>query len=232
LTVHRGRIATLQRRQRDHETFTRKLIESQEAERARIARELHDTLGQNLVLINNQALLGMKRGAAERGDAMSEISSMATHAIAEVKEIAYHLRPYQLDRLGLTKALEALFVRIEISTTLTVSRQIDDVDAALSKEAAITLYRIVQESVNNVLKHAQATTLDVEIVNRAGSVHARIHDDGTGFTVAAASKSPGGLGLAGMAERAAMLGAVLTVASAPGRGTTITLVLPASRGPQ
>jgi len=83
--VHRGRIATLNRRQQLHEAFTRQLIDSQEAERARIARELHDTLGQSLVLIKNQALLGLNRPAEARTSAITEISTMATQAITEVK---------------------------------------------------------------------------------------------------------------------------------------------------
>jgi signal transduction histidine kinase len=225
--VHRGRIAALNRRQQLHEAFTRQLIDSQEAERARVARELHDTIGQSLVLIKNQAQLGLTRPPGDRGDAITEISAMAGQAINEVKEIAYDLRPYQLDRLGLTRALEALAARVAASTTLQAQSRVDNIDGALTKEAEITLYRIVQESLNNVVKHAQASAVDITISRRDRQVTAMIHDNGAGFAVDAATQAPRGMGLSGMAERAAMLGAQLDIASAPGRGTTITLTIPA-----
>jgi signal transduction histidine kinase/ligand-binding sensor domain-containing protein len=225
LTVHRARVARLTKEQHVREAFTRHLIESQEAERARVARELHDTLGQSLVLIKSQALLGLGPPSPPRTEAMTEIAAMATQAIAEVKEIAYDLRPYQLDRLGVTKALEALIARVSGSTTLQLNATIANIDGLLSKEAEITLYRIVQESLNNIVKHAEATVVAVEIADHAGGVRARIHDNGRGFTVSAAPR-PSGLGLSGMAERARMLNAQLTVASSPGHGTTVTLTIP------
>jgi len=96
----------------------------------------------------------------------------------------------------------------------------------LSHEAEITLYRIVQESINNVIKHASATELAVTLERDERAVRARIHDNGRGFDVAAAQRAPGGMGLAGMRERAAMLGATLEVLSASGPGTTVTVTIP------
>ena len=228
--VHRTRVSRLERQQREHEAFTRRLIDSQEAERARIARELHDTIGQSLVLIKNQALRGAGKAAGDHS-AINDISAMATHAIAEVKEIAYDLRPYQLDRLGLTKALDALIARIERSTTLRVETRIASIDGVLSKAAEITLYRIIQESLNNIVKHAQATAVNIEIEHHQGLVRARIRDDGAGFNVADAIHAPRGMGLAGIIERAGMLGATLDIDSTPGRGTSITLSIPTKDGP-
>ncbi len=224
--VHRARIGALNRRQQLHEAFTRQLLDSQEAERARIARELHDTLGQSLVMIKNQAQLGLTRPPGDRDQAITEISSMAAHAIAEVKEIAYDLRPYQLDRLGLTRAIEALIARVESSTALPMRSVIEDIDGVLSKEAEITLYRIVQESLSNIVKHARASIVEVTITRRDGQVQARIHDNGAGFAVDRATQAPRGMGLSGMAERAGMLGARLDIVSGHGRGTTITLTIP------
>lgn len=226
LVAHRGRIARLNRRQQQHEAFTRQLIDSQEAERARIARELHDTLGQSLVLIKNQAQLGLRQVPDAGGKAMTEISTMAAQAITEVKEIAYDLRPYQLDRLGLTRALEALTARVATSTGLPVNARLENIDGVLSKEAEITLYRIVQESLNNIVKHAGAAAVDVTIDRDDGAVRAQVRDNGRGFDVAAARRAPGGMGLAGISERAAMLRATLNIASAPGRGTTIAVTIP------
>jgi signal transduction histidine kinase/ligand-binding sensor domain-containing protein len=228
LIVHRTRVSRLERRQHEHEAFTRGLIESQEAERARIARELHDTIGQSLVLIKHQALRSVDKGAGDHAAAaINDISAMATQAIAEVKEIAYDLRPYQLDRLGLTKALDALVARVESSTTLHVETRIARIDGVLSKAAEITLYRIIQESLNNIVKHAHATRVNVEIDHHEGVVRTNIRDDGAGFNVAAATHPPRGMGLAGISERAGMLGAALDIDSLPGRGTSITITIPA-----
>jgi signal transduction histidine kinase len=96
----------------------------------------------------------------------------------------------------------------------------------LSKEAEITLYRIVQESINNVVKHAQATELEVAIDCGDRAVRARIADNGRGFDLEAARRVQGGMGLAGIEERAAMLHATLNFVSAPGRGTTMTVAIP------
>jgi signal transduction histidine kinase/ligand-binding sensor domain-containing protein len=230
-TLHRARIAQLDRRQQQHEAFTRQLIDSQEAERARIARELHDTLGQSLVLIKNQAQLGLRQPEGKGGAAMTEISSMAAQAITEVKEIAYDLRPYQLDRLGLTRALEALAARVASSTGLPVNARLEKIDGVLPKDAEITLYRIVQESLNNIVKHAQATAIDVTIDRDDAAVRARIRDNGRGFDVTEVQRAQGGMGLAGMSERAAMLRATLNLVSSAGRGTTIAVTIPLPGAP-
>lgn len=227
LLAHRRRVRGLQRRQALQEAFTRQLIESQENERKRIARELHDTLGQSLVLIKNQAAIGHDRPA----EAMQEISAMAAQAIGEVKEIAYHLRPYQLDRLGLTRALEALVERVATSTALQVSAAIDNIDDLLPKEAEINLYRIVQESLNNVMTHAAASAVTVAVARRGGHVHVTVEDNGRGFDRLALPPGHRGIGLAGIAERARLLDATHTLVAAPGRGTTVRLEIPLSGGP-
>jgi signal transduction histidine kinase len=144
------------------------LIASQESERKRIAAELHDSLGQRLVVIKNLALMFLRdsAGASAKGDALGqieEISAEASHALGEVKEISYNLRPYQLDRIGLTKALEALARTAAASSSVAFTADIDDIDRFFPQESEINFYRIVQEGVNNIVKHSQASRASVRI---------------------------------------------------------------------
>jgi signal transduction histidine kinase/ligand-binding sensor domain-containing protein len=218
----------LRRKHAEQQAFSRQLIESQEGERKRIAAELHDSLGQSLIIIRNRALLSLnKPGDHERAmEQLEEISAAAAHAIAEVKEISYNLRPYQLDRLGLTRALESMIRGATESSGVRFRVEIDPFDGLLSKEGEINVYRIVQEGVNNIIKHSEATEASVAVKRGAGHLQIAIEDNGKGFTAAAADADgtrKRGFGLTGMVERARMLGAHHTIRSAPGRGTTIII---------
>src|SRR5215510_16465041 len=124
----------MKQRKTEKESFTTQLIESQEAELKRIASELHDSLGQSLVLIKNSALLGLNNSDdhATTVTRMAEISETASQAIGEVREIAYNLRPYQLDRLGLTKAIEAILGKVSSSSQIEFSSLIERIDGMFS----------------------------------------------------------------------------------------------------
>lgn len=222
--LYRRRVARLERTNRAQAEFSKRLIQSQESERKRIAAELHDGLGQNLLVIKNRALLGMSdpddagRAILELG----EISSTASQAIDEVRSIAHNLRPYQLDRLGLTMALEAIVKKVGESSKIEFKSHIDPVDDLLPPEAEINLYRIVQEAINNVVKHSRAVSAQVAVLREVSGITVSIHDDGRGFTILPAGKDGNrGMGLSGIQERARIIGARLTVQSAPGQGTTI-----------
>jgi hypothetical protein len=145
----------------------------------------------------------------------------ASQVIDEVKEIAYNLRPYQLDRLGLSQAIEAMIRQAAGAHGINFSTAIERIDGLLAPEAEINLYRIVQESVNNIVKHAAATEAQVSIRREARGVELIIRDNGQGFIPDAAE--PRGFGLSGLAERARILGGKPVIRSAPGQGTTITL---------
>src|SRR4029079_5233022 len=124
--------------------------------------------------------------------------------IEEVREIAYNLRPYHLDRFGLTKTLQAIFTRFSDSPGLNFSAEIDPLDGLFSKEDEINIYRIAQESINNIVKHSPATQARLVIRREAQEVRLRIQDNGRGFkpaTIAPAENGPGGFGLTGIAER-------------------------------
>lgn len=198
--------------------FSRRLIESQEAERKRIASELHDGLGQNLVVIKNRAALGIKKGDDKDRVAkeFSNISESATQALEEVREITNNLRPQLLDRLGLTKAIVAMLKKV--SDVVEIESEIDSIDNIFNESEEISVYRIIQESLNNVIKHANAANAKVKIKRTESQVLITIEDNGKGFDTTTASN---GLGLVGLKERAQLLNATLLIESKIGKGTAI-----------
>ncbi|HEY0427187.1 MAG TPA: two-component regulator propeller domain-containing protein [Pyrinomonadaceae bacterium] len=220
------RIKNLKKMHAAQEEFSRKLIDSQESERQRIASELHDGLGQDLLIIKNWALIGLKNGK-DSSKQLGEISETASLAIDEVREIAYNLRPFHLDELGLTKAVESMLDRISKSSTIDFARKIDSIDGFFPKDAEINFYRIVQECVNNIVKHSKATAASVEIERTFdGSIRLSIWDNGKGFETneaALARARQSGFGLAGINERARILGGKLVINSAPDDGTIVKL---------
>jgi ligand-binding sensor domain-containing protein/signal transduction histidine kinase len=212
------------------ESFSRRLIDSQEAERKRLAGELHDSLSQNLVIIKNRAMIGLQgRDDPEQVfEQIEEIAGAAGEALAEVREIAQNLRPFHIDRLGLTKALEALLRKVKTGN-LQCTAQIDKIDALLTPDLEINLYRIVQECLNNIVKHAEATEARVTVERREQTIEINIRDNGKGFTPQAArpgeSSNGSGMGLVGINERARILGCVPVIKSAPTAGTEICLTI-------
>jgi signal transduction histidine kinase/ligand-binding sensor domain-containing protein len=218
------RVSRFQRAHAAQQAFSRQLIASQENERKRIAAELHDSLGQRLVIIKNLALILLNGSATVHArEQLDEISTEASHALGEVREISYNLRPHQLDRLGLTKAVEALVKKAASASPITFSSEIDDIDGVFPKEAEINFYRVAQESVNNVVKHSAATDASVTVRRDDGRIALTVRDNGKGFVPETIQRDPsaGGLGLVGISERATLLGGHATIQSAPGRGTTI-----------
>jgi signal transduction histidine kinase/ligand-binding sensor domain-containing protein len=225
--IWKYREAQLKRVQMAQEAFARQLIASQEAERKRIAAELHDSLGQNLLIVKNRAQLGQlaAHDAPEFLEQFDWIVTSATQSIEEVRQIAQNLRPYHLDRLGLTKALEVMIEKVAATTRIRFVEELVPLDDLFSKDDAITLYRVVQESLNNLVKHAQASEAGVRIERRTDSITLTIQDNGRGFAPSDAAAKPSGFGLAGMGERVRMLGGELRVDSQEGQGTTVTIRL-------
>ena len=221
---------SVERERRARDEFTQRLIASQEAERSRIAGELHDSLGQNLLLIKNRAQLALASGAIPPDLAwqLESIQDMAGQSITEVRQISHDLRPYQLDQLGLTRALEALVDGAARNTGFQFTKKLDAVDDVLSPDAATNLYRIVQESLNNILHHARAHHAHVALERDLRELRLLVEDDGRGFTPGepAPARTEGGFGLRNVAERVRILGGVLCINSAPGRGTRVELTIP------
>jgi signal transduction histidine kinase/ligand-binding sensor domain-containing protein len=218
------RVTHLKRARAAQEAFSRQLIGSQEAERKRIAAELHDSIGQSLSIIKNRAALSLSRPADhERAlEQLDEISDAAAHAIEEVREIAYNLRPLQLEQLGLKMSIESLLKKASSPGGLRVSYEIDEIDGAFAGDQEINLYRIVQECVGNVVKHAGAKSASVTVKRAGREIVLTVRDDGKGFARdGAAGSGRRGFGMLNVAERARMLGGQATVQSSPGQGTTV-----------
>jgi len=224
------RVAQLQRAHAAQQAFSRQLIASQETERKRIAAELHDSLGQHLVVIKNLALVSLNNGKSEESarSQMEEISTEASRALGEVREISYNLRPYQLDRIGLTKAIAAIVKKASGASSIAFTMTTDEIDNVFPKDSEINFYRVVQECINNVLKHSAATEASVVVRREPAKLRLTIRDNGQGFTPGAAGPSQpgGGFGLIGMTERAQLLGGKPVIQSAPNQGTMISIEIP------
>ena len=190
---YRGRVARLERARAAQEEFSRKLLASQEQERQRIAAELHDSIGQSLLIIKNGAFLALSDLDEPETvrEQLEELSESATGAIEECREISYNLRPYQINRFGLTKTLEAIFRRISEVTEIKTTVDVDSIDGVFSAEAETNIYRVVQESANNIIKHSQATEAELIIKRRDNEVGILIEDNGRGFDRSAADARNG-----------------------------------------
>jgi signal transduction histidine kinase len=226
--IYWRRVSGLKRERAQQQEFSRQLIEKQESERKRIAAELHDGLGQHLLVIKNRLLQAMQRPAAETGTTgqLADITDVVGTAIEEVRSISHNLRPHQLDQLGLTKTLRAAIRQMKESTTITFDGQIEDIDGLLTDEEEISLFRIVQEALNNISKHARASVVRVAVGRTGDLVHVEIEDNGTGFDIhreTSVEDLGRGFGLSGMAERARLFGWQLRVDSIAGRGTVVRL---------
>ncbi|MEP7340240.1 MAG: two-component regulator propeller domain-containing protein [Acidobacteriota bacterium] len=233
-TAYRWRIRQLRREQQKQVAFSRQLIEAHESERGRLAGELHDSLGQDLLVIKNWALVGLTTTEEDNSarEMLSEIAEATSHAIEDCREISHNLRPLQLDFVGLTEALRGMINRVANSSSLRIEAHLDDLTGVLPKEAEINLYRIVQESLNNIVKHARASRVKIAVRRElaparkgASRITVRIEDDGRGFDPAALANGKRGLGLSSITERTRMLGGEVVIDSAPGRGTSVTVTI-------
>jgi len=215
------------------EQMTGRLLLLHDEEHRRVAAELHDGLGQSLAIIKNRVTICQRIASdpEQVNEQLAEISATATSAIEEVREIAHNLRPYELDRLGLIAAIESMIGRVGDSTSIKVSADLAQIDGLLSQEAETSLYRIVQEGLNNVVKHSAATTARVEIKRDGTQLVITVQDDGSGISPPGAERNghhDPGFGLVGISERVRMLGGSHTIDSAPARGTRLTVRLESS----
>lgn len=228
--LYRYRISQLKKLAARQQAFSRQLIESQEGERTRIAREIHDGLSQNLLVIKNRAKLGrLIEGKDQTDEQFFEIQESVTEALSEVRSIAYNLRPLHLERLGLTSTLEEMIDEIRSVSGIDIEYKIESVDGRFSAENEINFYRIVQELLNNIVKHSQATKALVNIANINGNIALTIQDNGTGFDIETA-KEKRGLGLSGIAERIKILGGSQAINSESGQATTVAIEIGTDAG--
>jgi signal transduction histidine kinase len=204
----------------------RRIVRGQELERRRLARELHDETGQALTSI----LLGLRavENAGNSGDlrhAAADLRQLVVATLQDVRRLAVQLRPKALDDFGLVPALERLVQIFAESTEIRVALEAQLGNERLPAEVETTLYRIVQEALTNIVKHAEAANVSILLIRKKGAATVVIEDDGQGFDPQ--STREGGLGLAGMRERAELHEGRLRVESAPGgEGTTLVVEVP------
>jgi two-component system, NarL family, sensor histidine kinase UhpB len=196
-------------------------LAAQESERLRIARELHDEVGQKLtaVMLQLDSLSGARGGAT-----LEETREGVRESLEEVRFIARRLRPEALDHLGLPSALAALTNSLRGASGITIGRRIDPSLPALSSDVELVLYRVAQEALTNVVRHAGCDQARLRLRRVGGGVELEVVDAGRGFDADVAGE---GAGIRGMRERALLVGAQLEISSAPGRGTSVKLRCPA-----
>lgn len=208
------------------EVFAQQLIQSQESERQRIAAELHDGLGQNLLVIKNRALLGAALAHETKAqEQFSEIDAMVAATLGEIRTISQHLRPPHLARLGLTSTLEEMLEQISASTDLQIEQEIVVLDGLFEKEAEIHIFRICQECLNNVIKHAQASWVQFTMTREAEIIRLTIQDNGKGFDAVAPGNTHSS-GWLSIKERVRMLRGSYQINSTMGKGTIIDFQIP------
>ncbi len=199
-----------------NEAYTHNLIKAQEDERTRVARELHDSVGQKLMLLTKKT----------KAIGNPEMEFLASNTLEELRTISRGLHPATLERLGPTAAIRTMIDEVDTNTTIFFTHEIDDIDAWLSKEASLHLYRIIQEVLNNMVKHAEAKAASVTIEIKKNTIEAIIIDNGKGFEHAEKLKMSDSLGMKTLLERAKILHSKIDIKSQINKGTTVTLIIP------
>ncbi|CDR02021.1 HAMP domain-containing sensor histidine kinase [Streptomyces iranensis] len=216
--------AMLDRLEHERATSSARALLAQEAERRRIAQELHDEVGQSMTAI----LLVLKRAADDAPEPLREdlqqAQEITRESLDEVRRLVRRLRPGVLDDLGLVSALTSLTQDFATHTGLRVVRRLDADLPTLGQESELVLYRVAQESLTNAARHADARQVEVSLHRVGEAVVLEIADDGRGIEAACE-----GAGIRGMRERALLAGATLDITSTPGTGTRIRLITPAPR---
>jgi len=231
-------VSQLENEKRAREQFSRQQIESEDLARKKLAAELHDGLAQDLLVAGNelQRFLREEDGTKEE---LVQAASLLQESVQAVREISSNLHPHHLDRLGFVSAVEAMTQNLARSTSICICNSLDDIDGLLGKEAEIHLYRIIQEALTNVVRHASARNVSVTVRRNPETVEIIVTDDGKGFLSSREEQTTEavppaerlhGFGLASMKERARIIGAMIHVASSPGRGTSVHVTIPHAPG--
>lgn len=208
--------------------LSERLSAAREEEAARIAQELHDQLGQELTVLKLDVEDLRRRGIPEAGEWIERMDERISTALDTTRRISSQLRPGVLDRLGLVAALEWLLREFERGSGITTDLVTSGIEEPIDAEIATALFRIAQEGLTNIARHAHASLVEVAVRAGGESIALQIRDDGRGFDPAALPGSPS-LGLLGIEERARRLGGKAAITSSPRSGTTIEVVVPLER---
>jgi signal transduction histidine kinase len=201
------------------ELFAQQLLNAQEQERQRIAKDLHDSVGQNILFIKNQLQ------SKDRNEQL--LATSIDTALEEVRNISKDLYPNQLEKYGLKSAVDALGEQVQAASGIFVSSDLEGIDVALNKNVQINFYRIIQEFVNNTIKHAQATAIRITAEQTLNEIRLIVQDNGKGFDKALLEqKAHTSFGLLNMEERIKMLKGKVSIESEPGKGTKSIFTIP------
>lgn len=230
ITENRRLRDSLQKSERQLRTLSSSLLAAQEQERKRISRELHDDLGQIVTAVLLDVTRARKLELPHASDiygSLERIQARAEEALQRVRSLSAMLRPGVLDQLGLKAAAVSLLEDMRERTELNVIEEIHVDHSDIPESVSIAVYRILQEAMTNIVKHAEATQVTVRLQSGRQTVALSVTDNGRGFDPASLAMDQG-LGLMGMQERAECLGGVFRIESAPGQGTTFYTEIPLS----
>lgn len=208
------------------ERLSTKLMAAQEDERRRIARELHDEVGQALGAIKLELALAERADPHLQPGRLVEARAMVDGALESVRELSRLVHPMMLDDLGLEDATSSYLQHFMRRTGIRTELRVSNLDKRFPSQLEVCAYRIVQEAVNNVGRHAAATACQVRLERSDDALRVSVEDDGTGFTPAGADAPRTGLGLVGLRERVTDLGGLFEVTSTVGQGTRVAAALP------
>jgi len=210
------------------QSFTKQLIASQEEERKRIAGDLHDNLGQDILLIKNRAQLGLQGENLDPFtiEQLTEINNSTSEMLNIVREISFNLRPAHLERLGLTETVISLISKVSDTTQINFSNNIDNIDNLLPDDAEINFFRIIQESISNIVKHSDSRNAEINIFIMEQQILVEIIDDGKGFELKKEIENAGGFGLKNIQNRVEILKGELIINSQNSMGTKLIIKIP------
>lgn len=226
---YKKRVNKLKKEKSAQEEFSKKLLNSQEEERKKIASVLHDSIAHDVLITKNSSELGLISAGENKEvkEILNKISEQSSATLNELRRIQFNLHPYEVGKLGLTKAIKSIVYRVSKSTEIKFTLEEDFIDKIFSEENEIHLYRIIQEAINNIIKHSSATEAEIKINRTDQNIFIIISDNGKGFLKNYAFRK-NSMGLSGISERIKLLGGNLEIESESGNGTVLKITLPVS----
>lgn len=225
---HKKSQDTLLLKSRQLSELNKKIETIKEEQNKRIAREIHDELGQSLTAINLELMWISKKHSNDPDivERMHTLSQVVTNTISTVRKISSDLRPRLLDQLGLLPAIESLVKEYRARTGIKIILHLPETNTDFESPVKITLYRILQEALTNIARHSECTVTEIRISVNSKNLNMSIYDNGTGFLYDEIYYTTGSLGLIGMQERAKIIHGELKFVTAPGEGTLLNLKVP------
>jgi signal transduction histidine kinase len=205
----------VRKKQKLQEKFSQDILNTQEEERSRVAKELHDGVGQQLLVLKNTFL--------QKEPQEKEEIKLLENTIREVREISHNLYPFQFKKLGLVKSLEHMMDAFQKSSQVFYSYDIEDISGRITKEKELFIYRMLQECISNVEKHSAATACNLTVKSKNSQMQFQLKDNGKGFSVETINTTKTSLGIRSLKERAQYMNAELDIKSVKEKGTTITI---------